>query len=480
MKKSFFIVLLAIVSGFGGAYFFNLTQDTENTANTNSIFQPVGLANFAEKTDMYPNFVNASAVVTPTVVHIKSKKGAASRSNIPYDPWRDFFGGGAPQQREQVSSGSGVIVSNEGYVLTNNHVVSGAEEIEITLHDKRSFKATLVGTDPNTDIAVLKIKGDNLPVIAFGNSDDVMVGEWVLAVGNPFNLTSTVTAGIVSAKGRDINIIGGASKIESFIQTDAAVNPGNSGGALVNTRGELIGINTAIASETGNYAGYSFAVPVNLAKKIFMDLTEYGFVQRGFLGVQIIDVNQELAQKEGLKVSNGVYVADFSLNSSAKDAGIKKGDVIVEIDGKAVSSRPRLQEIVSSKRPGQAVAITVDRAGERKSYSVILKDEAGNAKLMEKDETNLVADLGAHFSEITKADAQEYGVDAGIKIVSLNNGKLKLSGAKVGFVITRIQSEKVKTVSDIKRILSSQDKDAAILIEGVYPGGKRAYYGVGQ
>jgi Do/DeqQ family serine protease len=430
-----------------------------------------------------PSFVEASANVLPTVVHIKNSRSETFVDPFYFDPF-DFFGGGnglRQQKRDASSTGSGVIISNDGYIVTNNHVVQGAEKIEVTLDDKRVLEAQVVGTDPNTDLALIKVSANNLMACPWGNSDDVQVGEWALAVGNPFNLNSTVTAGIISAKGRDINILNGQSKIESFLQTDAAVNPGNSGGALVNMKGELIGINTAIASRNGVYEGYAFAVPANLVKKIVEDLKDFGSVKRGYLGITVADINEKLAQDEDLKVRQGAYVGGFSDNSPARDAGIRKGDVIIKIDGKSVKNRPMMMEMVSRKRPGEEINVTVNRDGEEKTYSVKLMDENGTGNLAssnEKVESSI--ELGATFSGINADDKQKLGINGGVKIVSITGGKLKMSGIKPGFIITKIQNQKVTDIKDIDRILTNTKSETALLIEGVYPDGRRAYYGIGR
>ncbi len=320
--------------------------------------------------DATPNFTEAAELVMPAVVNITAIKEQTPR-NAEERRYNEYFG--APRPSE--ATGSGVIISAKGYIVTNNHVIKGANKVEVTMYDKRKFTATLVGTDPNTDLAVLKITtAVELPILQFANSDEIRIGEWVLAVGNPFELTSTVTAGIISAKGRNINILGGKQSIESFIQTDAAVNPGNSGGALVNTNGELVGINTAIATPTGTYAGYSFAVPINLVKKVVQDLIEHGEVRRAFLGIMIQDVNSELAQKLDLKLSQGVYVNEVLAEGAAQAAGMLMGDIVVRVNGINIKSVPELQEQIGSRNPGDDVRVTVWRDGAEKDLVVKLKN----------------------------------------------------------------------------------------------------------
>jgi serine protease Do len=480
VQKNWFILVAALAGGLvGAATVSSLTSSIEQ----NSGSTPTRLVTSTGNLVGTPSFVEASANVLPTVVHIKNSRSETFVDPFYFDPF-DFFGGGngmRQQKRDASSTGSGVIISSDGYIVTNNHVVQGAEKLEVTLDDKRVIEAQVIGTDPNTDLALIKISANNLLACPWGNSDDVQVGEWALAVGNPFNLNSTVTAGIISAKGRDINILNGQSKIESFLQTDAAVNPGNSGGALVNMKGELIGINTAIASRNGVYEGYAFAVPANLVKKIVEDLKDFGSVKRGYLGITVADINEKLAQDEDLKVRQGAYVGGFSDNSPARDAGIKKGDVIVKIDGKIVKNRPTMMEMVSRKRPGEEIDVTVNRDGTEKTYSVKLMDENGSgsvASSMDKVESS--SELGATFSGINADDKEKLGINGGVKIVSITGVKLKMSGIKPGFIITKIQNQKVTDVKDIDRILTNTKSETALLIEGVYPDGRRAYYGIGR
>jgi len=319
------------------------------------------------------NFTSAAEKAMPAVVHIKAiSKGSKSDKKRSDDfDLRDFFDG--PDGSPKGGTGSGVIIKSNGYIVTNNHVVEDADEIEVTLYDNRQFKAELIGRDPNTDLAVLKIEGTDLPSMAYGNSDAMKVGEWVLAVGNPFNLTSTVTAGIVSALGRNIDILQETYKIESFIQTDAAVNPGNSGGALVDTEGNLIGINTAIASQTGVFSGYSFAIPVNFVSKIVEDIIEFGEAQRGFLGVSIQDLDFEIANDLGIEITEGVHIIEVSPDGAAFEAGLKKDDIIIGVDGNSIKNSPKLQELIGRGRPGDQVKILVNREGSQKKFTVKLK-----------------------------------------------------------------------------------------------------------
>ncbi|MBP6976797.1 MAG: Do family serine endopeptidase [Lentimicrobiaceae bacterium] len=430
-----------------------------------------------------PDFSEAAGKSINAVVHIMTQY---QRQMSVYDyffDWRDFFGEPDNQQKDPMymGSGSGVIISADGYIVTNNHVVEGADQIQVVLNDKRTYDATIVGTDPSTDLALIRINEESLPYISFGNSDELRIGEWVLAVGNPFNLTSTVTAGIVSAKARNINILqtpDGTSAIESFIQTDAAVNKGNSGGALVNTRGELVGINAAIASGTGYYSGYSFAIPSNLVKKVVGDLREFGEVQRALLGVSIRDIDSKLADDLGLKEIKGVYVAGVSDNGSAKAAGIQTGDVILQIDYKAVNSTSELLEQVGQKRPGEEVMLVVNRKNQEKSFRLQLKNRAGTMDIVQKqavDDVDVL--LGATLVPVTNQDKERLSIDNGVKVTELKKGKLSDAGVRDGFIILRIDKQTIRSVTDIENVLSSAS--GGILIEGIYPNGLRAYYGVG-
>ena len=403
----------------------------------------------------------------------------------PFDDFFGFgdpFGGGggrrqAPQQQE--ASGSGVIISADGYIVTNNHVVAEASEISVILNDKREFKAKVISTDPSSDLAVIQIKETGLPFLTFGDSDALKVGEWVLAVGNPFNLESTVTAGIVSAKGRQ-NIIdreGDVNPLESFIQTDAAVNPGNSGGALVNLKGELIGINTAIYSKTGQFAGYSFAVPVSIVKKVSGDLIKYGNVQRGFLGVSISEVNAKLADEKDLKTKDGVYVGGFSENSAAKDAGIKINDVIVKIDGADTKSTAKLMEIVGRKRPGESLQVTINRDGQLKDFTVTLKNKDGNTSITKGDtgETYKSEFLGAKFGSLSSSDKEKFRVSSGVKVVDvIPDGRLEMYGLSKGSIITKINDKAVNSPKEATDLLEA--RKGRIKLEGIDVDGSRFIY----
>ncbi len=428
------------------------------------------------------DFTAASERSVHSVVHVKTK---VVQTYVQRDPFLEFFyGPGSGRERKQFGegSGSGVIVSKDGYIVTNNHVIQNASEIQVTLNDNTTYDAEIVGTDPSTDIAVLKVEANDLTPMPIANSDDVRTGQWVLAVGNPFNLTSTVTAGIVSAKARNINIIGNQNKsvmpIESFIQTDAAVNPGNSGGALVNTNGELIGINTAIASQTGNYAGYSFAVPSRLAMKIMNDLVDYGMVQRAFLGVQIREITQELVNDEELPNTSGVYITRINEDSGAEKAKVKEGDVILKVGTREVNSPSELQEAIGRRRPGDKVTLTLRRGEEVITRDVVLKNIEGNTELKSKEEVERYTALGATFGELSKEEMKELNTDHGVKITSISAGKLRSLGLREGMVVRKVNNDKVSSVDELTNYLKSQQNNG-ILLEIMLENGEIDYVGFG-
>ena len=425
------------------------------------------------------DFTMAASKTVNGVVHVKTEIEVQNA----YNPWADFFGDGSGiEPYVQKGSGSGVIISDDGYIITNNHVIEGADNIEVSMNDNRSYSAELIGTDPTTDIAVLKIEGSHFPSLKIGDSEAVKIGEWVLAVGNPFDLTSTVTAGIVSAKGRNINLLSSDPgreifPIESFIQTDAAVNPGNSGGALVNTNGELIGINTAIASRTGSFSGYSFAVPSSIASKVAEDLIKYGQVQRAYIGVRIRPVTETLANDYNLPNVKGIHVNSLTENGAAYDAGIKSGDVILQINSKEVNSVPQLQEQISKYRPGDNVTVTVWRGGIEKKILVELRDNDGGTTLKSSDKSEIKEILGAQFSNISDETKTKLGITGGAQIKELQRGKLSYSGIKKGFIVTKIDGNDINNSADLENLL--ENRSGGILLEGVYENGTKAYYGFG-
>ncbi|MBN1986906.1 MAG: Do family serine endopeptidase [Prolixibacteraceae bacterium] len=434
--------------------------------------QPLQYAAFpGENSASPPDLTFAAENSIHSVVHIatQSVRGGGWSSG---NPFLDEFFGLRRYQEPQIAQGfgSGVILSDDGYIVSNNHVIEEAQKIKVILNDKREFEARLVGTDPSTDIALLKIEAENLPYLTYGDSDQLKLGEWVLAVGNPFNLTSTVTAGIVSARARNLGINTDQMAIESFIQTDAAVNPGNSGGALVNQQGKLVGINTAIASRTGSYTGYSFAVPVSIVKKVVNDLKEFGEVQRALLGVNIGDVNAEIADNLNLDIVEGVYVAGVTENGAAREAGIKAEDVIIEVQGSKVRTSAELQEKISQYRPGDDVKIVALRNGEKKQFTVTLRNKHGDTQIV-RDRSSY---LGADFEEISSSEKNSLNIDYGIKIKKLDKGKLKEAGLKEGFIITNVNKKPIYEVNDLKREIGNAR--GGILVEGIYPNGELAYF----
>ncbi len=427
------------------------------------------------------NFVAAAERVKNGVVYIRSRYNGPTKSlqdmhkNIP--DFEDLF---QDPSRRNESSGSGVIITDDGFIVTNYHVVDEASEVEVILHNKQSYRATIVGKDPTTDLALLKIEAKRLPFIKYGDSDKLQIGEWVLAIGNPFDLTSTVTAGIISGKARSINILREKSNlaIESFIQTDAAVNPGNSGGALVNLQGDLIGINTAIASPTGSYSGYSFAIPANLVLKVIQDLKEFGSVQRALLGVSVMDVDANLARELSLKEIEGVYVRGVNAGSAAEKAGIKKGDLIVSINDKAVNSVPELQEVIGRYRPGVKVKTRIKREGKILDLALTLKNEAGTTALRNnpgKSETD-VPELGATFQIPDQEKLETMGIDGGIEITSLRDGPLQSAGLETGYIITRIDKKPVRDPASLRAYFLNVK--GGILVEALNPLGQKEYFAV--
>ena len=475
MKKVVGIFLIALA---GGAIALGLYKVFEKKqvpySSTDQYRVPVKRVNYTPGISLNePDFETAAAISIHAVVHVKTE--FQRRSSV-YDDFFDFFNYGQPFRGQNPLSayGSGVIVSSDGYIVTNNHVVQDADNITVTMNDKRVFKASLIGSDPSTDLALIKIEEQNLPYLVYGNSDDVKIGQWVLAVGNPFNLTSTVTAGIVSAKARDIHILGSKGAIESFIQTDAAVNPGNSGGALVNTKGELIGINAAIASGTGNYVGYSFAIPVNIVKKVVEDYIKFGKIQRAYLGVYYREIDDEVAKEKGLKGTQGIFVEDLVEGGAAEESGIKKGDIVIQIENSAINTKSEMLEVIGQHNPGDKVSVMILRDGKEMVIPVTLQKEGG-AQAVIKDDKVLIH--GATFQRITAEERNRYKIEDGFKIIRLENGLLKSASIREGFIVYAIDKKQIRSSQDLKDGLTSMK--GGVLIEGVYPNGLRAYYGIG-
>ena len=464
---------------------FTLTATTPTLAMaaTNAVpSQPVDLTYAAEK-------------ALPSVVHIKYLQNSKVQTvDVQSDPFGDFFdpfgffgtpGGNSGTQKRKVQTpkregaGSGVIISTDGYIVTNNHVVEGADELTVTLNDNKAYSARIIGTDKTTDLALIKITASNLPALPIGDSDKLKVGEWVLAVGNPFNLNSTVTAGIVSAKARSL----GANGIESFIQTDAAINAGNSGGALVNTRGELVGINAMLYSQTGSYSGYGFAIPTTIMNKVVADLKKYGTVQRGLLGIQGINVNnyydqqKEQGKEIDLGTMEGVYVAKVEEEGSAAEAGLKEGDVITAVDGKKVVKMSELQEYLTNKRPGDKVTVTYLRKKAKKTATLTLKNEQGNTNIVKDADLDV---LGGTFRPVTEQEKKDMNISYGLAVTKVANGALKDAAVYKGFIILQANDAPMKTLNDLQKAVkdASTSKDPVLILKGISPTGKKAYFAV--
>lgn len=473
VKLFFGRVLTAVFGGGIAIILFVLFVDREEKIITVKEPNAVQFANLPQNVTGQVDLTLAAESSVKSVVHVKT---LYTNEEYQSNPFYDFLFGNSSrgyQQQPSLGSGSGVIISDDGYIVTNNHVVKGSNLINVVLHDKRSYEAKLIGEDPYTDLALIKIEEEDLPSMSFGNSDELRLGEWVLAVGNPFNLTSTVTAGIISAKARNIGIMRDRSlSIESFLQTDAAVNPGNSGGALVDTKGRLVGINTAIESRTGSYTGYSFAIPVTIVKKVIADLKEFGKVQRAMLGVNIRTVDAALAEEIGLEKIEGVYVAGITEDGAAGDVGMEEGDVILEIDNSVVNSSSELQEQVSKYRPGDEINVLIKRDGKKKQFDVVLRNRLGNTNVIKSRD---LAFLGADFEPINSKEKYRLQINRGVKVKNLRSGKLKEEDIKEGFIIYKINNTPIYKVEDIEKALQ-EVKDGGVFISGIYPNGSVKYY----
>ncbi len=436
---------------------------------------PVAVSNHPTTSAAVPtNFVEAAEASVEAVVHVKI---IAERVQNYHNPFNDLFFGrpSTPQRREVQGSGSGVILSEDGYIVTNNHVIKDAKKITVVTSNNDEFDAALVGRDPTTDIALLKIEAAGLQKITVANSDNVRLGQWVLAVGNPFNLTSTVTAGIISAKGRDINIIDEQSAIESFLQTDAAVNPGNSGGALVNTGGQLVGINTAISSRGGSFEGYSFAIPANLMMKVVGDLKEFGRVQRAFIGINYNELNASLSEELDIKVNAGVYVANVVEGGAAEDAGIEKGDVIINIDGKQVRTGADLTEAIGSHRPGESIDMIVNRDGRNEKFNLVLKNKLGTTEMLTHEE-EILRSFGARLSELSSTEKRNLGLRYGVKVDKILGGRFEKAGISEGFIIVKLNNVYINDVSEFEKLIQQFSTGDGVLIQGFETNGKANYY----
>ena len=489
-KNVLAIVAISAGTTIASIWGYGKLVQTDNSSGSQATNQlPVNYAGFFNNSGnngSSVDFTPAATTATPAVVHIKTRTKARQatvqeqrRPRNPFfddfgDMFGDFFGGGPRVIPEQRASGSGVIITQDGYIVTNNHVINEADEINVTLANKKTYKATLVGADASTDLAVIKIEGKGLPYLVYGNSDDAKLGQWVLAIGYPLSLDVTVTAGIVSAKARSIGVNDRQSTtaIESFIQTDAAVNPGNSGGALVNTTGELIGINSAIASPTGSYAGYSYAIPVNIVKKVVTDLVKFGTVQRAFIGIQYnkegVEITEEFKKEApGYKEGEGVYVTDVPAEGAASQAGIKKGDIVTKLNGVAVTTGPELQEQIARYKPGDKVSLTYQRSGKENTVFIVLRNKSGNTELVKN---NSVLDrLGADFATVDSKTAAANKISGGVMVRKIRDGILrKRTRLEEGFIITKVGNEEVKNMTDFERILNA-NKGRTVMLQCVYP-----------
>jgi Do/DeqQ family serine protease len=494
IKQLFTTIGISAVTAFGVMWGYSTFLKNSNsyagqeTGIVPSNYKFAGLPGTENTPPGAVDFTVPAAAALPAVVHIKTKTNARQVSNNlpknqrPKNPFSDFFGddmleeffgnrkGYVPEQR---ASGSGVIISADGYIVTNNHVVENADELDVTLSNKKTYKAKVIGTDPSYDLAVIKIEASGLPFLLYGNSDDVKIGQWVLALGYPLNLETTVTAGIVSAKARSLGLNKAtktSSPVESFIQTDAAVNQGNSGGALVNTSGVLIGINSAIASPTGYYSGYSYAIPVNIVKKVVDDLIKYGNVQRGYLGVATYNTN-DLTDEAKTKLNfngDGLVITEVSPNSGAFDAGLKKGDIIKSVNGISVTLPSELQELVTRYKPSDKLAVIYSRNGVEKTVTAILKNKAGNFDIV-KEDNSVLSKLGGEFVTLDAKKAKEYGIPGGVLVKKIGTGALSdQTRMRDGFIIVKVNDTDIKNMDELNKVIGSNAK--SITISGFYPG----------
>lgn len=490
MKKVFFylgIVAVAALAGGVTAWMLGRNMEPRVAYIDREVERTPALGTHftSYQSDRYPDLTYAAENAVKAVVNIEAVQEVEVQGrSFGYDPFLEFFGipqrgydrGGRPQKQERRAGGSGVIISPDGYIVTNNHVIEDATRLRVKLNDGRVFDAEVIGTDPTTDVALIKVEGKELPTLPFGSSDALRLGEWVLAIGSPYNLQSTITAGIVSAKARQLGVIPSEFSIESFIQTDAAVNPGNSGGALVNTHGELVGINTLIQSQTGSYVGYSFAVPESIVRKVVMDLKEYGVVQRAMLGISFRLVDPSFLDSEGKDLGidelGGVYVASVLDGGAASEAGIRKGDIILDIDGVKLEQASTLQEQVAKHRPNDKVNLSVKRDGKVKQMEVTLRNKAGKTELLTREDVDVVELLGGKFADAGTKLCRELDIRGGVQVVSIKaDGILARARVREGFVITHINDRQVLSLSDMQRMTEKVRS-----IDGIYPNGRAASY----
>lgn len=487
MKKAFLILgAVAVSAAAGGVTAWAVAGSREGSVEyierEVERTPALGTQFTSYQAEQYPDLTYAAENAVKAVVNIEAVQQVEMPRRRGYDPFLEFFGipqqgyDEGPRYREQRAGGSGVIISDDGYIVTNNHVVDGASKLKVKLNDGRTFDAKLIGKDSATDLALLKVEASNLPTVPFGSSDALRLGEWVLAIGSPFDLQSTITAGIVSAKARNLGVIPNDFRIEAFIQTDAAVNPGNSGGALVNTHGELVGINTLIKSQTGSYVGYSFAIPESIVRKVVVDLKEYGVVQRALLGVQYAIVDQDfidrMGEETGVKELGGAYVDKVIEGGSASEAGIRKGDIILDIDGVKINDNATLAEQIGRRRPNDKITLSVKRDGKVKQIDVTLRNKAGKTELVTKEDVDMVEVLGGKFADAGTKLCRELDIKGGVQVVGIKaDGILARARVKQGFVITHINDRPVYSVTDMERMT-----DKVRSIDGIYPNGRAASY----
>lgn len=480
VRKSVISLLLGVAGGFGaflvaGTFF---GRDVQTHPRHELVGPGIKQVAYAQETPAVPeeggrtDLRLAAKKAVPGVVHVKTIQMGREYTGNPFLSY--FFGGGMQGREVPLTTGygSGVIISDDGYIITNNHVIKDADKIVVATNGKKEYEAKLVGQDPNTDIALLKIEGTGLPYVEYGNSDDVVLGEWVLAVGNPYNLTSTVTAGIISAKARDLGMNRGQMSLESFLQTDAAINPGNSGGALVNAKGELVGINTLIQSPTGAYSGYAFAIPVNIARKVVNDLKDYGKVQRGVLGIRMGELTPVLAEELGIRENSGIYVGEVISGSAAQKAGMKEGDIIQGIDGQEVKTTPEFYEQLGKFHPGSQIQLKIKRNGNEKLVDVVLQNSYGDTSVEREEEFGV---LGVKAAPLTKEDRVRYRLNKGVKITDIRNGKFKSAGLQKGYILVKINDTVIYDQDDLKRVVHSLE-DEGVFVTAVNPKGRIEYF----